>query len=219
MTSGSWNIPNAITVVRILACPLIFLLALSSDPGTLLAAFLLFTAAAVSDLWDGYLARKHGLVTTVGKLLDPLADKLLLASTFIPFYMVSQRPDPLSDIPFWGAMPLWVLVVIFGRELAVTAFRSWAARKGSVISAGQSGKIKAFVQNIFSGALLLWYALARFAADRGWSDTMVWEGWAVFHGVVVALALGVAIALTLYSMGVYLWQNRALFGSSPEREL
>lgn len=210
MTRGSWNLPNGITVVRILACPLIFWLALSTEAGTLLLAFVVFTAAAVSDLWDGYLARKHGLVTTLGKLLDPVADKLLLASTFLPFYLVSHRPDPLSDIPFWGAMPLWVLLVIFGREVAITVFRSWAARRGSVISAGQSGKIKAFVQNIFSGALLLWYGLVRLATERGWTGHGAWEGWALFHGGVVALALAVALALTVYSMGVYLWQNRAL---------
>jgi CDP-diacylglycerol---glycerol-3-phosphate 3-phosphatidyltransferase len=216
MPRESWNVPNAITVVRILSCPLIFVLALSASAGTLLVAFLLFTAAAVSDLWDGYLARKHGLVTTVGKLLDPIADKLLLASTFIPFYIVSHRPDPLSDIPFWGAMPLWVLMVIFGREVAVTLFRSWAARKGSVISAGQSGKIKAFTQNIFSGALLLWYALVRMAHESGWTATTRWDGWAIFHGSVVALSLLVALVLTVYSMGVYGWQNRALFTSGGE---
>lgn len=219
MASGTWNLPNAITIVRILACPVIFILTLSSSAGTLFIAFLLFTAAAVSDLWDGYLARKHGLVTTVGKMLDPLADKLLLASTFIPFYIVSQRPDPFTDIPVWGAMPLWVLLVIFGREVAVTVLRSWAARRGSVISAGPSGKIKAFTQNIFSGALLLWYSLERTAHARGWTESAVWEGWAVFHGGVVALGLAVAIVLTVYSMGVYLWQNRALMGDgSPGAE-
>ncbi|TVP55636.1 MAG: CDP-diacylglycerol--glycerol-3-phosphate 3-phosphatidyltransferase [Gemmatimonadales bacterium] len=212
MASGSWNLPNAITVARILACPLIFVLTLSSSAGTLFWAFLLFTAAAVSDLWDGYLARKHGLVTTVGKLLDPLADKLLLASTFIPFFIVSQRPDPFTDIPVWGAMPLWVLIVIFGREVAVTLLRSWAARRGSVISAGPSGKIKAFTQNIFCGALLLWYSLVRVAPEREWTGTGLWEAWAAFHGSVVALALAVALILTVYSMGVYLWQNRALAG-------
>lgn len=217
MAGRSWNLPNAITVVRILACPVIFMMALSSSAGVLFGAFLLFTAAAVSDLWDGYLARKHDLVTTVGKLLDPLADKLLLASTFVPFYMVSQRPDPLTDIPWWGAMPLWVLLVIFGREVAVTVFRSWAARRGSVISAGQSGKIKAFTQNIFSGALLLWYGLVRVADGRGWSGAPAWDAWALFHGSVIGLALAVAIVLTLYSMGVYMWQNRALFGRNPER--
>lgn len=206
------NLPNLITVARILACPVIFVLALSPRASHLLAAFVLFVAAALSDLWDGYLARKHGLVTDMGKLLDPLADKLLLVATFIPFYLVSHRPEELAPLPWWGPLPLWVLLVIFGREVAVTVFRSWAARRGSVISAGPSGKVKAFVQNIFIGSLLLWYGLVRTAVARGWEGEPAWSAWATFHGAVVALTLGAAVILTIYSMGVYAVQNRRLLG-------
>jgi len=214
MPSLHLNLPNSITVARILACPLIAFLILSPRASYLILAFVLFLAAAVSDLWDGYLARKHGLVTDAGKLLDPLADKLLLVSTFIPFYVVSHRPDPLTDIPWWGPFPLWVILVIFGRELLVTLLRGWAARRGAILSAGQSGKIKAFVQNIFSGSLILWYGLVTLSMDHGWSETSAWTYWTYFHGSVVALSLLVALALTVYSLGVYIWQNRALAGSS-----
>jgi CDP-diacylglycerol---glycerol-3-phosphate 3-phosphatidyltransferase len=207
------NAPNAITVGRILACPVVFVLALSPRPLHLFLAFLFFLAAAVSDLWDGYLARKHGLITDIGKLLDPLADKLLLFSTFIPFYIVSQGDDPLGRIPWWGAMPLWVLVVILGRELLVTVLRSLAARRGFVIAAGQSGKIKAFIQNIFSGSLLLWYALARAVPPEWWADSRTWLAWAAFHGAVTALTLLAALLLTVFSLMVYLHQYRALFRS------
>lgn len=210
MSDPRLNLPNAITGARILACPVIFFLALSPGVTQLFIAFGLFVVAALSDLWDGYLAREHGLVTDLGKLLDPLADKLLLVSTFIPFFIVSRRPVPDAEIPWWGAMPLWVIIVIFGRELAVTILRSWAARRGSVISAGASGKIKAFVQNVFSGALLLWYGLVRLARDAGWEGHQGWELWSAFHGAIVGLSLLVAIVLTVYSMGVYLVQNRAL---------
>ncbi|TVP74630.1 MAG: CDP-diacylglycerol--glycerol-3-phosphate 3-phosphatidyltransferase [Gemmatimonadales bacterium] len=212
------NLPNTITVVRIAACPVIFILALQPHAGWLMLAFWLFVAAAVSDLWDGYLARKHGIVTDLGKLLDPLADKLLLVSTFLPFYLIGREPDPLTDLPFWGGMPLWVLVVIFGREVAITVFRSWAAgRRGSVIAAGSSGKIKAFVQNIFCGSFLLWLSLVRFATEEGWTSHVLWEYWSVFHGTVVVLSLAVAIVLTVYSLAVYLRENRHLFraGSVP----
>jgi CDP-diacylglycerol---glycerol-3-phosphate 3-phosphatidyltransferase len=215
MPPSRLNLANGITLARIAACPAIFVLALSPHPGHLLAAFLLFLAAALSDLWDGYLARKHGWVTNMGMLLDPLADKLLLVSTFVPFYLVSQRPDPLTDIPWWGPLPLWVVLVIFGREALVTVLRSWAARRGSVIGAGRSGKVKAFVQNIFSGSLLLWYALARTAAERGWAGTAPWEAWGVFHGAVTGSTLLGALVLTVYSMVVYLWQNRALMTGAP----
>jgi CDP-diacylglycerol--glycerol-3-phosphate 3-phosphatidyltransferase len=208
------NLPNSITVVRILVCPVLFLLILSPRVAHLLLAFVLFLAAALSDLWDGYLARKHGWITDTGKLLDPIADKLLLVSTFLPFYLVSQRPDPLADVPWWGSVPLWVVIVIFGRELVVTLFRSWAAGKGSVLSAGPSGKVKAFIQNIFSGSLILWYALVRIAAERGWSADTAWRLWSSFHGAVTALALGLALILTVYSMAVYYWENRDLVGGT-----
>ena len=211
MAARRLNLPNSITIARILACPVIFVLALSPRVSHLLWAFGLFVLAAVSDLWDGYLARKHDLVTDMGKLLDPMADKLLLVSTFIPFYIVSHRPDPVTDIPWWGPLPLWVVVVIFGRELAVTFFRSWAARRGSVVSAGPSGKFKAFAQNIFIGSLLFWYALARSARERGWEGDILWTFWSEFHGAVVAISLAVALVLTVYSMGVYAVQNRDLF--------
>lgn len=209
------NLPNAITTARILACPLLFVLLLSPETGHLAAAFGLFVAAALSDLWDGYLARRHGLVTDVGKLLDPLADKLLLVATLVPFYIVSQRAEPNTDIPWWGPLPLWVVVVILGRELVVTLFRSWAARKGSVVSAGPSGKLKALTQNVFAGALILWYVVVRMASDRGW-DGSVWAAWSQLHGAVVALSLGLAVLLTVYSMGVYYVQNRSLLhGHGP----
>jgi CDP-diacylglycerol---glycerol-3-phosphate 3-phosphatidyltransferase len=211
------NLPNAITVARILACPGVFILALSTVPSHLFAAFLLFLAAAVSDLWDGYLARKHGLITNMGKLLDPLADKLLLVSTLVPFYIVSQAGDPLGHVPWWGPLPLWVVVVILGRELLVTVLRSLAARRGAVIGAGQSGKIKAFVQNVFSGSLLLWYALVRTAAERGWIETGGWRAWALLHETVTALTLAAALLLTVFSLGVYLVQYRAHFRSSGSR--
>jgi CDP-diacylglycerol--glycerol-3-phosphate 3-phosphatidyltransferase len=209
------NLPNAITIARILACPGVFWLALSPQASHLFVAFVLFLAAALSDLWDGYLARKHGLITTMGKLLDPLADKLLMVSTFIPFYIVTRTDDPLWQIPWWGIMPLWVVVVIFGRELLVTLLRSWAAQRGAVIASGQSGKIKAFIQNIFSGSLLLWFALVRWAESMDWTASAWWRGWAWFHGAVTGLTLLVAILLTLFSLGVYLVQNRRLFRDTP----
>jgi CDP-diacylglycerol---glycerol-3-phosphate 3-phosphatidyltransferase len=203
------NLPNLISMGRIAACPAVFVLAFSSSAGWLLVAFALFVAASLSDLWDGYLARKHGLVTDMGKLLDPLADKLLLVSTLIPFYIISRQGGEVGLLPWWGEFPLWALVVIFGREAAMTVFRGFAARRGVVISAGQWGKVKAFVQNLFSGSVLLWYAVATMAIDRGW-DGALWNGWAHFHGAFVGVSLTLAIVLTVYSMLVYLWNYRLL---------
>ena len=203
------NLPNAISAGRIAACPLIIHLTLASGTMSRYAAFLLFLAAAFSDVWDGYVARKHGLITDLGKLLDPVADKLLLASTFVPIYIVTRRPDELSALPWWGTMPLWVMVVVFGRELCVTLFRGYAARRGIVIPAGKSGKYKTLVQNFFIGGLLLWYPVLLSATERGWSGTL-WNAWRSFHWTWVGATLALAVGLTVYSMADYLWRYRAL---------
>ena len=212
MALSRFDLPNVITVARILACPVVFVLILSTNATHLALAYVLFVVAAASDLWDGYLARKHGWITDTGKLLDPVADKLLLFSTLVPFFIVSRRPEVAAEIPWWGPLPVWVIAVIFIRELAVTLARGWAARRGRVLAAGPSGKLKALSQNIFSGALILWYALARAAEARGWEGLPLWEAWSAFHGGVVGLMLAIAVVFTVYSMGVYYWQNRALLG-------
>ena len=208
---GRWTLPNIITILRIAACPAIFLLALAPSVTARFAAFVLYLVAAFSDVWDGYLARKHGWVTDMGKLLDPLADKLLLLATFIPFYLISHRPGEVGDVPWWGALPLWIMVVVFGRELFITLFRGWASRRGTIIAAGRSGKFKALFQNFFSGGLLLWFPLESVALDRGWAGP-AWEVWSVVHRAWVGITLGVAVLLTVYSMIDYLWSYRALVG-------
>ncbi len=206
------NLPNIITLSRIAVCPVIFLLALSSDGTVLAATFALFLVAALSDLWDGHLARKHGLISDLGKLLDPIADKLLMVSTLVPIYIVSHRPAGGGEIPWWGELPFWVLVVLLGRELMVTLLRGFAVRRGVVIAADRSGKYKALLQNLFMGAVLLWYALVRFAERGTWSGTL-WNLWVHFHGAFIGVTLLLALVLTIYSMGLYFWRNRGLAGS------
>lgn len=203
--------PNLITIGRMLACPAVFMLVLSPSVSARLFSFVLFLAAAFSDLWDGYLARKHGLVTDLGKLLDPLADKLLLAATFIPIYMLSHGYGGMGPLPWWGPLPLWVVLVIFGRELAITLFRAWAARRGVVISAGKSGKWKALIQNFFIGGALLWFPLQMLATERGWQGGF-WGFWRHLHGAWIGITLAVAIFLTVYSMADYFWSYRSLVG-------
>ena len=205
------NIPNAITVARIAVSPLIAYLALSPSIVNRYAAFGLFLLAAFSDVWDGYLARRHGWITDTGKLLDPIADKLLLVSTFIPIFMISRRADVLSSLPWWGTLPLWVVVVVFGRELFVTLFRAYAARRGIVIAAGTLGKRKALAQNFFIGSLLLWYPLLLSATALEWSGSF-WAVWRLFHTTWIGVMLGLAVLLTLLSLGDYLWRYRALVG-------
>lgn len=207
--SGSPNLPNLITIGRILACPAIFVMAMAPSVVARFGAFVLFVVAGLSDLWDGYLARKHGWITDVGTLLDPLADKLLLVSTFIPFYLISHRGGEEWLVPWWGMLPTWVVIVIFGRELLVTVFRQWAARRDVVIAAGRSGKYKAFLQNLFSGGLLLWYPIRESAEAWGWSG-LSWGVWAWLHSAWIGVTLGLALILTVYSMFDYLWGYRSL---------
>ena len=211
MTGSRLNLPNVITVARIFACPVIFFLAISPGVGARFAAFVLFVVAGLSDVWDGWLARKHGLITDMGKLLDPIADKLLLVATLVPFYIISHRGVEADLIPWWGPMPLWVIVVIFGRELFITLFRSYAAGRGVVIAAGKSGKRKALLQALFIGGLLLWYPVRVVAEASGWSGT----AWTVVSTIIqawVGITLAAAIVLTVYSMIDYLWSYRSLVG-------
>ncbi len=211
MSENRLTLPNVITVARIAVSPVIAWLALSPSASARLWAFVLFVIAGLSDVWDGYLARRYDQITDMGKLLDPLADKLLLAATFIPFFIISHRGVPTEEIPWWGPLPVWVLVVIFGRELFITLFRSYAARKGVVIAAGRSGKQKALFQALFMGGLLLWYPLSMWATAAGWEGA-AWGLWETLHRAWIGITLIVALLLTVYSMLDYLWSYRSLVG-------
>ena len=202
-------LPNIITVARILVTPAIFALTFARGfwPGML--NFVLFLAAAISDLWDGHLARKNNWVSDFGKFWDPVADKLLVIVTFIPFYILSHRPGTVGDLPYLGELPGWILLVVFGREVIVTAIRSVAARRGVVIPAGSAGKRKAVFQNIFVGSVLFWYAIQDGARAHGWSGDM-FAALEIFNTIVCIVSLTIAVVLTVWSMGVYLWNWRTL---------
>ncbi len=107
----------------------------------------IFTVAALSDLVDGWLARREGIVTNIGKLLDPLADKLLVSTGLIVLVAMGRIPD-------WG---LWMVVVIVGRELAVTGLRGIASANGHVMAASGLGKLKTVSQNFAVGALIFYF--------------------------------------------------------------
>lgn len=204
------NLPNLITIGRIVLALVVAPLILTESFGVRLVAFVVFLAAALSDLWDGHLARTRALITNLGKLLDPLADKLLLAATFIPFYLLSHGMEPQTPFPwFGGVFPWWIVAIIFGREIFITLFRGWAARRGVILAAGRSGKFKAVFQNVFVGAVILWYALQVEAARRGW-DGGFWIFWERFHFVFAVVVLTVAVLLTVYSLWVYMRDARPL---------
>lgn len=208
---GWRNLPNAITLGRIVLAVLVVPLVMYDGATLRGLAFVVFLAAAFSDLWDGHLARSRNLITDFGKLMDPLADKLLLAATFIPFLLLGFAYEPQT--PFFINRWLYVaaVVIIFGREIFVTVFRQVAARRGVVLAAGKSGKLKAVFQNIFAGAAIMWYTLHSAARENRWEGRWFWEDyWVPFHTWFTILSLLVAVGLTVYSLMVYLKTFRAV---------
>jgi CDP-diacylglycerol--glycerol-3-phosphate 3-phosphatidyltransferase len=167
-----WNLPNTITMARIAAVPiLLFIPYALSKTGSQIMAWC-YIAVALSDLVDGWLARRGSQVTAIGKLLDPLADKLLVSTALIMLLAVGR-------LEVWAAP---MVVVIIGRELAVTGLRGMASSQGLIVAARGPGKIKTLVQNVAIGALLFHYPTLGLPA----------------HNVGVVL-LVVATALTLWS--------------------
>jgi len=151
-----WTAPNLLTFVRIAIVPL--LVYLLRDPGRLAGALaaLLFFVASLTDYFDGYLARKHGIVTTFGKFLDPLADKLIVVSALIMLAAMPCAADADAG-PCTPRVPAWVVVLIVGRELAVTGLRSIASGEGITLGAEELGKYKTIFQMFALVALLLHY--------------------------------------------------------------
>jgi CDP-diacylglycerol---glycerol-3-phosphate 3-phosphatidyltransferase len=206
-----WTLANVITIVRICFTPVIALLPFIEGYWPKLIAFFIFLAAAISDVYDGHLARSRNEVTDLGKMLDPVADKLLLFACLIPIYFISRWRHDLYDIPIWGSIPLWVCLLLIGRELVMTWFRHWAQRRGVVIPAAGAGKLKTTIQNIFIGAVILWFAFRDARKPLGWEHSPWADWWNQFHGGFVAVALAVATLLTVYSFALYLYRNRRLF--------
>ena len=137
------NLPNVLTLLRILAVPVIVVALLGETPnGDALAAGV-FALAALTDGLDGYIARRRQDVTTFGKLMDPLADKLLIIAALVSLVSL-------------GRLAAWVAMVIIARELAVTGLRAVAAEQGVVISASWLGKLKTALQVAAVFALIIW---------------------------------------------------------------
>ncbi len=129
------NIPNVLTLFRIALIPVVAMFIFWGDPVSCIIAVLLFWVAGVTDWFDGYIARRQGLVSMTGKFLDPLADKLLVITCLVVL------------IPL-GRLPAWIVILIVAREVSVTALRSMAASEGMIITAGSGGKLKTAFQMV-----------------------------------------------------------------------
>ena len=175
------NLPNKLTMLRMIMVPFfVAAMVLDSLPGSRVIALILFVVASLTDMLDGKIARSRGLVTDFGKLMDPLADKLLVMSAIV---MMMERMD-LSGV---------VVIILLGREFLVTSIRLVAASSGKVIAAGNLGKAKTVVQMV--GIV---YSLA------AWAGVLPW-----WSGVYLAGA-ALATLLSLVSGFEYVWANRAL---------
>jgi CDP-diacylglycerol---glycerol-3-phosphate 3-phosphatidyltransferase len=170
-----FNIPNMLSLSRILSVPVFIVLMLEPTPGRALAAGIVFSLASATDWLDGYLARKWGQVTKMGKLLDPIADKILIMAALVT--LVEIRSEVVHA---------WIAIVIIGREFAVTGLRAIASSEGIIIPAETVGKYKVGAQIIAVLSLLLdYYLMDVRLRDLG------------------AIALWVAMVLSVYSAVQY----------------
>lgn len=189
------NLPNAITLSRLVLAA-VFVVAMEF-PGLVgySIALVSFSVAAATDWLDGYLARKMGLVTPLGKLLDPLADKILVCAAFVF----------MSVLEF---APVWATALIIGREFLVTGLRQIAVEAGQVLAADKLGKWKTTFQLIFVIDALVWLTCDQIHGPHDLIHFVLMltkpEGW------IMPISLWASVALTLISGGNYLWSGRKL---------
>ncbi|MBQ8151599.1 MAG: CDP-diacylglycerol--glycerol-3-phosphate 3-phosphatidyltransferase [Firmicutes bacterium] len=174
------NLPNKLTMGRIFAIPVFIVVFMM---GFRVAACIIFILASITDMLDGYIARKYDLVSNFGKLMDPLADKLLTMSAFI--VLISS-----------GDIAAWIVIVILGREFIITGMRQVAAAQGIVIAAGVTGKIKTITQMIAIPLLLL----------ENWPCS-----WLCPQVPLDQIFLYLALAMTVISGVEYIVKNKQLF--------
>ena len=194
------NWPNRLSIIRILLSPVFMILLIDNRQGSRIAALAVFAVASLTDLYDGYLARKYGWITNLGKFLDPLADKLLIALALIGLNQLDLVPG-------------WALYLIIGRELLVTGLRSIAAYAGVLILPSRMGKYKTSSQMLSMFCYLLFSVICH--------DTIARDGF--LCGNCLNLSVGsnlllfsadilllLAVLLSLVSGIDYFWRNRSI---------
>jgi CDP-diacylglycerol--glycerol-3-phosphate 3-phosphatidyltransferase len=192
------NLPNKLTVLRI-ALALVFIIFLFMDGlAAKVAALIVFLLASGTDMLDGYLAKKNNQMTDFGRLMDPIADKILILSAFLAFVEL-------------GLVPAWMVVIIIFREVAVTGLRILALSKGKVISADAGGKHKTVSQVLVIIAILglIIFRAAGPAASSFWTA----RAEALYKDSIFVLML-ITVALTLISGISYLVKNREVYSNA-----
>lgn len=196
--------PNKITIARLCLIPLFVVFFCQSAEGWKIAAACVFAVAAFTDFLDGYIARKYNVVTTVGKFLDPIADKVLVSTALI---VIVSNTRFMNSYDWLSVCTGIFVAVILARELIVSGFREIAAEKKVVLAAGLLGKIKTVVQDITIIILLIAMDL-RYYINIEAGKVMIIVGFCF---------LCVATALTLASGIEYLVANRKVLGDSKKK--
>jgi CDP-diacylglycerol---glycerol-3-phosphate 3-phosphatidyltransferase len=194
------NLPNLVTMGRVLLVPGVLVLIDNYNPLRTFLASLLYMVAAISDGLDGYLARKRNQITTLGKFLDPLADKLIVTSVLVTMVAL-------------GRVQSWVVVVLIARDLAVNGLRSLASAQGLVIAASDGGKIKTALQLV---AIMM--LLVHFRYPVLGSETVLGESWNVDYHRAGLIMLYISVVMSLVSGAEYMWNFFVVArnaGSSP----
>lgn len=189
------NPPNLLTLSRFVLAGFFMLCLSISFPGSEIAAVVFFGIAALTDALDGHLARTVYGCSDFGKLMDPLADKVLTAAAFIGFVEM-------------GIMSAWMVTLILAREMMVTGLRLLVADKGVVLAAGRWGKHKTIWQMVFISAVLLLLAAYSVYPLSFMETDLFW--------ILVQGSAGVVTALTVWSGLIYFWQNRHLLSETTD---
>lgn len=191
-----WNLPNMLTLGRIVVIPLFVWLLYDGDPWFSVLAASVFTVAAITDVIDGFLARRWNMITVTGKLLDPLADKLIVMAALVMMVRL-------------GRFPAWIVIVLLSREFIVTGLRQVAASEGLVIAAGQEGKWKTALQLVGIVALCVHYTHPVF---------LLVDWYPVNFNAVGTVLVSLSTAFSVWSAGVYFQAFLARLGQRGDGE-
>lgn len=200
------NLPGKLTLLRIGLAFVFMGVLVSSIPLKGVIACFLFTVACLTDFYDGKIARERNIVTDFGKLMDPLADKILISAALISFVQMPDTRVAMNGVVRYF-VPAWMVVVITGREFAVTGIRLLAASKGKVMPAGKGGKHKIISQIVAISVILLFLA-----AKEILTTFFKWDSRVDYYFAFVSFFLiFVAMVLSLLSGFFYLRDNKDLF--------
>jgi CDP-diacylglycerol--glycerol-3-phosphate 3-phosphatidyltransferase len=190
LTQDAWNLPNILTYLRVVMIPLVIVLLERGTKRDTIYATLVYSAAAITDLLDGFLARKLGIVSVIGKFLDPLADKLMVMATLVWMTAI-------------GRIQAWAVILLLAREISITALRAIASSEGFVIAANDSGKQKTALQMVGILMMILAYPyhLRLLGIDLGVVDMVVCGRALVFLSLIMSF-LSAAEYVALFARAV-----------------